>query len=266
MSLINEALKKARQEAAQQEAVRRGLPAAKAPAFAPRRDLRRIGRAAALVVLLLLAAAGGAWLARGGRGDGGQGGGDRADAPATAVQAPATEAAIAGGEPAATAEAARDRAPLAASPRERPPPPVGGAAPAPADVVPTHTPAAGAQPAAAPSPASEAPPSPVADPATEPPATGSPASPAAPASAAAPAAQPPPPAAEPEADPRQATLPDGSVLRLDGIAWSETFPTAVLNGQLVGRGERVSGALVRRIERDRVVIELAGRELVLHLR
>jgi hypothetical protein len=65
---------------------------------------------------------------------------------------------------------------------------------------------------------------------------------------------------------REAPLPGGGTIRLDGIAWSETTPAAVLDGQIVGPGERIHGARVARVERDRVVLDLDGSELVIRLR
>jgi hypothetical protein len=92
--------------------------------------------------------------------------------------------------------------------------------------------------------------------------------------------EPTPPPADPPAQPRrrpepsgagtvyvrEAPLPGGGTIRLDGIAWSETTPAAVLDGQIVGPGERIHGARVARVERDRVVLDLDGSELVIRLR
>ncbi len=51
---------------------------------------------------------------------------------------------------------------------------------------------------------------------------------------------------------REAVLPDGATLTLGGIAWSETGPFALLNGRVVGPGERVEGYRVVEIEPRRV--------------
>jgi hypothetical protein len=51
---------------------------------------------------------------------------------------------------------------------------------------------------------------------------------------------------------RSAPLPGGARLELTGIAWRETDPVAVLNGEVVGPGEGVAGCRVVGIERDRV--------------
>lgn len=54
-------------------------------------------------------------------------------------------------------------------------------------------------------------------------------------------------------------------LTLQAISWSETPERriAVINAQLVKEGRRISGALIRRIDRDYVVIEKDGEQLML---
>jgi hypothetical protein len=54
----------------------------------------------------------------------------------------------------------------------------------------------------------------------------------------------------------RAELTDGITLELGGIAWSEFGPIALLNGRAVGQGERVNGYLVVEIEPQQV--ELRG--------
>jgi hypothetical protein len=54
----------------------------------------------------------------------------------------------------------------------------------------------------------------------------------------------------------RAELDDGITLELGGIAWSEFGPIALLNGRAVGQGERVNGYLVVEIEPQQV--ELRG--------
>ncbi len=53
---------------------------------------------------------------------------------------------------------------------------------------------------------------------------------------------------------RQLTLGDGTVVRLGGIAWSQEAPLAYLNGKLYAKGESVAGLTIEAIERDRVVL------------
>jgi hypothetical protein len=62
---------------------------------------------------------------------------------------------------------------------------------------------------------------------------------------------------------REVTLPGGGKLALSGIAFSEHQPVAVINGRVVGLGEVVSEFTVARIQPDRV--ELRGRGLSIFL-
>jgi hypothetical protein len=71
---------------------------------------------------------------------------------------------------------------------------------------------------------------------------------------------------EPPEHLRTVKLPDGRTISLDGIAWAEDDPAAVLNGEVVGRGERIAGHTVVDIERDRVVLEGDAGRLVIRLR
>jgi len=59
----------------------------------------------------------------------------------------------------------------------------------------------------------------------------------------------------------------GSVsIELGGIAWSESGPFALLNGRVVGIGESVSGFMVREIDPLQVFLEGQDRQLVLRLK
>jgi hypothetical protein len=103
-----------------------------------------------------------------------------------------------------------------------------------------------------------------------------PASPAPPATPVAVAIETPPPPATPSAAPA-AKAPEpmraGPMveagwpmeLTLKGILYSRTSPRALINGKAVGPGESVGGALIARIETDRVVVEWNGqrKELIL---
>jgi hypothetical protein len=62
---------------------------------------------------------------------------------------------------------------------------------------------------------------------------------------------------------REAKLPGGAKLSLGGIAYSETQPAAVINGQVVGPGQVIGDFTVVRIESQRV--ELRGRGMTLYL-
>ncbi len=276
MSLINEALKKARVEAAQRDAERRGVLVPKAAALEPR---RRGGRAAAwalaAVAALGLAAAGGMWLARRGAAE--------ADPPAAAAaELPAPvdgarragpEAGGAGGE-GETVESGEGPAsagvPGAGSDAE--PPEAAGDRRLPGAAA-LEPPAGGAD---APRPAAPAPAPPPPDRPVPVPDAGSaigsdgppPVRPAAPADPPAPAPRKRPPAAPSAAEGylREAPLPSGGSIRLDGIVWSETQPAAVIEGQVVGPGEYVRGARIVRVERHRVVLDLDGSEIVIRLR
>jgi len=256
MSLVSEALKKAQREAAARE---KGLPAplqsATTQPFRARRR-RAPGAAIALAAALLAAALGGGlywWSAR---------------EPAAARQArpekapekerPDAESPVVGPEAFSTAAPATATAqPIAPSPAAlltTQPPSVPETAPSDAATA-TPRSATAATPTppyqeafSAPAPAAAAPTSP----------------PPAPARAVA-----PPAAARGAASAtfvREATLADGSTVRLGGIAYSDAAPLAYLNGKLVGVGERVEGCRVERIERARVALDCAGARILLALK
>jgi hypothetical protein len=65
---------------------------------------------------------------------------------------------------------------------------------------------------------------------------------------------------------RHADLKDNISIELGGIAWSESGPYALLNGRVVGIGESVSGLIVRQIEPLEVVLEGQGRTISLRLK
>jgi hypothetical protein len=64
---------------------------------------------------------------------------------------------------------------------------------------------------------------------------------------------------------RSVPLQEGGQITLSGIAYSETNPVAVLNGKVVSPGELVSGFTVSRIEIDRVELKGHGVAIVLLL-
>jgi len=64
----------------------------------------------------------------------------------------------------------------------------------------------------------------------------------------------------------QARLQDGQILDLEGIAWSESEPYALLNGQVIGVGELIRAYRVTEIQQDQVILEQGDDRIVLHLK
>jgi hypothetical protein len=54
-------------------------------------------------------------------------------------------------------------------------------------------------------------------------------------------------------------------LLLQGISWDENSPIAVLNGQVVGVGDRLGGHTVKDIQRDRILLNDGMKNIELHL-
>ncbi|MFZ5516132.1 MAG: hypothetical protein ACOY90_05810 [Candidatus Zhuqueibacterota bacterium] len=52
-------------------------------------------------------------------------------------------------------------------------------------------------------------------------------------------------------------------LTLQGIIWDERAPTALINGEIVGKGDSILGYRVDDVKKDRVVLSRNGRQLVL---
>ena len=65
---------------------------------------------------------------------------------------------------------------------------------------------------------------------------------------------------------READLPGIGTFRLDGIAWSSDRPFALINGQVIGPGGFVDGATVTEVAPDRVAFERDGRHFEIKLR
>jgi hypothetical protein len=63
----------------------------------------------------------------------------------------------------------------------------------------------------------------------------------------------------------QARLRDGQLVDLEGIAWSELEPFALLNGQVIGVGEFIRTYRVSEIQRDHVVLEQDEDRILLRL-
>lgn len=64
----------------------------------------------------------------------------------------------------------------------------------------------------------------------------------------------------------QAQLKDGQLVDLEGIAWSESEPFALLNGQVVGVGEIVRAYRVTEIHQDRVLLQQGEDFILLRLK
>jgi hypothetical protein len=244
LSLIDEALKRARHEAARQEAVKRDAARHDGPRPVPKLYAERsasraplwagIATGAAVALLGVVA-----WLLWG-----------RAPSasPATVLEpsvvaAEGPKAAVAAPAPApdAAAKTPERAEPVAERSRETAPVPEG--------------------PKPAPSPVAAAPPIPPGPPAIRP-------APAPPAVSAPRAAAPSSPSgAAPQVYVREAALPGGGPrLRLGGIAYSEEAPIALINGAALGRGEVVEGYVVRRIDAAEVELEGPAGRVVLRLK
>lgn len=63
----------------------------------------------------------------------------------------------------------------------------------------------------------------------------------------------------------QARLSGGQLVDLEGIAWSESEPFALLNGQVVGIGEFIRSYRVLEIHQDRVLLQDGEETVLLHL-
>lgn len=52
-------------------------------------------------------------------------------------------------------------------------------------------------------------------------------------------------------------------LKLQGIIWDENQPNAIINGEIVEKGDQILGYTVHEVRKDRVVLERNGRQKVL---
>jgi hypothetical protein len=252
MSLISEALKKARQEAARQDSLRQGVPYAVGAVDPPQRRnplmplLAGLGAGCLLAGLLF----GVAWIA-------GLGPFAKPAREAQVAQAPAPV------EPTvALQETAPEPSPVVT---EAAPP-----APTPPLVTPTPVPEERPQPVVEMRPA----------PPVEQPAVSQPAPPPAPVPEERPVApepspappaiqiQPTRPAAPAPANPGgleegkvytgEVPVPGGGSLKLNGIAFSPEQPIVVLDGRVMGPGEVIQGFTVVEIQSDRVKLQGHG--------
>jgi hypothetical protein len=247
MSLISDALKKARQEAARQDSLRQGVPYAVGPVDSP--DRRRT------LVPLLAGLAVGAVLA------GGVAGfvyfTDRE--PAAAEEVRVAEAA-----PPAVVQEVPETAP---APEATAPPVVPTLPP----VVTEPPPAVTIPPERVPEAAAPVPP-PAAQPQPDPEIRLEPSQPSVPQPEepspipGEPIPVAPPPAQESKSFVEDVPVPGGGTLRLNGIAFSTVSPVAVIDGKVVGPGEVVQGFTVVEIQQNRVKLEGHGETVYVSLK
>jgi hypothetical protein len=261
MSLINDALKRARLEAARQQAESEPGAFASAPSHVPPRSptARIVGVLAAVVALVAATVL--FWRA----------GNEITSAPAADVATVAPRDELAPSErirpapadalptaqaagPATAAAPASESAPAASQPtlRETAPPTASaepGTRPADDREAPAPQPAARA---AAPEPELPTQPQPVARPPVN--EKSPPPSQAAPNDAPGPAPAATPTALDGRTFTKTAQLSGGRELHLQGIAWSDTHPVAMVNGRALGIGEGLEGFLVEAIDPDFVTL------------
>ncbi len=220
MSLIDEALRRARQQAANQDAAKRGEAYRHVPVLPPMASRRRssglrpalIGAAVALCVVAGVAL--GVYLGRG---------------SSPEPQARISEAA----PPAPTPEPQRPVTVVEQAPEPEPTPvPKPEPTPAPVVVAPIPVP-----PAPEPEPSPEPLPTPTPAPTPEP---------------------APTPAPEIRTYVREIPLPEGGSLRLNGIAFSAAQPVALINDRVLAKGESYEGFLVTDIQANLVELRNNG--------
>lgn len=289
MSLIDEALKRARAEAVRQDAAQRSAASRWVPSYPLTRRRPRtslwIGVAAGCLAAGVAVGVGVGMSGFGGR-DGGEreegarrGGAERKEAQVRREGAGPQglrgdgSASGADGRPGAgtLGEPAGEQAPTADQRQPGPPAPA---------TAPGRAPSPGGQPApqgtgdrrsgpasSLPSPSSPRPVEPSRPPSASTPPGDIPQTPPAAPQQAAPAS--PAPGSAPQPLPstatyvRRASLPDGGALELGGIAFSAAQPVALLNGRVVGVGEVVEGMTVVSIAPGRVDLEGQGTSLAL---
>ena len=253
MSLISDALKKARQEAARQDSLRPGLPYAVGAATAPAPRAPWITLLAGLGAGCLLAAVIFALAFFGGWGP---------------FQKPAAQTQVATVPPTPTPAAPAPQPVTSEPPRKQPAAVEEKPAPKPAPEPPKREPeAVQTPPPAAPRPAPE--PVPATPPVKTAPAPQPVAEAPAPAPTPAPVQASPAPAAPPQSAPEgglvegntytgDLPVPGGGSVKLNGIVYSPDHPIAVLDGRVMGPGENVQGFTVVAIESGRVKLQGHG--------
>ena len=255
MSLISEALKKARQEAARQDSLRQGVPYAVGAVDPPRRRNPLLPLLAGLGAGCLLAGLlfGGAWIA----------GVGPFDKPARETQVAQAPAAPQEAAPAPTpivteiAPPAPTPPPAAATPApEESLPPVVETRPAP----PVEQPVIRLEPHDSPTPTpapmeEERPAVLVPEPSPAPPTLQAQPAPSRPA---VPAPVIPGGLEEGKVYTGEVPVPGGGSVKLNGIAFSQDQPIVVLDGRVMGPGEVIQGFTVVEIQSDRVKLQGHG--------
>jgi hypothetical protein len=240
MSLISDALKKARQEAARQDALRQGVPYAIGAADAPVRRAPWLSLLAGLGAGCLLAGVVFALAYFAGWGPFRKGGVETR--VAQAAQAPVPTVPQPSVTPPPVAEPAAPPVAPVVKPQEAPPPAAAVAPTIPKPEPPRKEPeSAPVQPPPvrrpAPEPAAPAPiPTSEAEPLVPNPAPIAP--------ALAPQPSPSGGLEEGKVYPGEVPVPGGGLLKLNGIAYSQDHPIAVLGGRVMGPGESVQGFTV----------------------
>jgi hypothetical protein len=244
MSLISDALKKARQEAARQDSLRQNLPYAVGATSAPDRSRSYAPLLAGLAVGLLLAGglAGLYYFVAPERGE-------KPEARIAEIAETAPPPAPVSAVEEAPAPSVQPEAPSAvprvaepAVPETAPPAPI----PAPVPEVRTPQPA---QPPVVTAPTPEPQPVPQAE--------------------VPPVQEPAPPAPAPRESRSyvgEVPVPGGGVVRLNGIAFSTENPVAVLDGKVVSPGEVVQGFTVVEIRQNQVKLEGHGETVFVSLK
>ena len=257
MSLIDEALKRARQEAARQDAAEREARYARVPVYmAPVRRSRPW--LLPVVVSVCLAAGVGGGLVIAHRSGPQPVAGPHPLAPSS-VRLPTPAPNGRGGTTAAVAET-----PVVEETAETPEPPsqpqtnpAGGRAEGPGSLSPGQRPGSGGAPLSLPAPVAKQPPAPVPTPVQEPAAEPSPSPVIALPQTPAPEPVPQAPAAEPHSYVREVPVPGGGTVRLNGIAFSAQ-PVALFGDKVVAPGESVNGFTIVAIEVQRVKLQGPG--------
>jgi hypothetical protein len=256
MSLISEALKKARQEAARQDSLRQGVPYAVGAVNPPSRRNPLLPLLAGLGAGCLLAGVlfGIAWIA-------GIGPFDKPAREAQVAQVPAApQEATPAPTPVVTEIAPPAPTPLPVAPTPVPeerPQPVVATPPAP----PVEQPVIRLEPHASPTPTpapveEERPAVLVPEPSPAPPTLQ--AQPAPPSRPAVPAPVIPGGLEEGKVYTGEVPVPGGGSLKLNGIAFSQDQPIVVLDGRVMGPGEVIQGFTVVEIQSDRVKLQGHG--------
>lgn len=266
MSLISDALKKARQEAARQDSLRQTLPYAVGSADPPERRNLYMPLLAGLGAGCVLAAVVFGIVYLGGWGPFSRT--RRGTVQVAETQTPATVPAPApSAEPAPAPPVIEERsqpAPPIPAPSLVPPAPVQEPRPKSTPAAPplAETPVARTQPAPVPEDEARLAPPPVPTPVPSPVPT-----------VAAPIRAPAPPPAASNGGPEdgksyvnEVPIPGGGVVKLNGIAYSPDHPIAVLDGRVVAPGEVVQGFTVLEIQADHVTLQGHGAKVSVSLK